>query len=419
MKHGNEKGSFTIEAIMSLSIFMFAFVTIISLAAVAKAESTTQYAINQVAKEISRYCYIADRAAIAAGLNPDITPKSNETIDNVDGAIQSVFDFTDTFSSSLPGEPSNINAQLTELLSGNNAGDFEAISNAAQNVYSSFGPIMDDPKGAISALVEVVAKKGSSAFISRVIAQPMCKTLVPKYITSNGDADATLEKMGVVNGLNGLNFSMSSFLMDGRTINVVVVYQIKVYGFGIFDQTIVVKQTASTAAWITGNKLSDIAGSNSNWELQPTERGKKFVSELKKENPHKGVKEGQGIDLYDQDTNTFTSIHSINIYTSSYSDYNKETTPKYTLKDGPIKSQIKGYASELNKSVSKVDVDLKMSDGTMCQTAKDDVTLRKTEVMIVVPRSALDDLDAKTTLNKIAGEIEAETGVKVNWTYRD
>ena len=55
MKDKGEKGSFTVEAILSLSIFMFAFVTIVSLATVAKIESTTQYAIDQTAKEISKY----------------------------------------------------------------------------------------------------------------------------------------------------------------------------------------------------------------------------------------------------------------------------------------------------------------------------------------------------------------------------
>ena len=54
MKDKGEKGSFTVEAILSLSIFMFAFVTIVSLATVAKIESTTQYAIDQAAKEISK-----------------------------------------------------------------------------------------------------------------------------------------------------------------------------------------------------------------------------------------------------------------------------------------------------------------------------------------------------------------------------
>ena len=58
-----------------------------------------------------------------------------------------------------------------------------------------------------------------------------------------------LEKMGVINGIDGMDFSMSSFLADDKTINIVCVYQIKVNGFGTFDRTLNMKQTASTAAW--------------------------------------------------------------------------------------------------------------------------------------------------------------------------
>ncbi len=64
MRKQNERGSFTIEAILSLSIFMFAFMAIVSLATIAKVESTTQYAIDQVAKEVAQYYYIAERVGM-------------------------------------------------------------------------------------------------------------------------------------------------------------------------------------------------------------------------------------------------------------------------------------------------------------------------------------------------------------------
>ena len=178
------------------------------------------------------------------------------------------------------------------MLSGMSGDDFKSITASAQNVYNSFAPLMSDPKGAITALAQVVAQKGGSALVSRVIAQPLCKALLPKYITQQDDASAVLEKMGVVNGLDGLDFSLSTFLMDQRTINVVLVYEIDVKGFGIFDQKLIVKQTASTAAWLAdteGVKLSDVASKTSAWQKSDMERGKDYVSELQGENPHQGV----------------------------------------------------------------------------------------------------------------------------------
>lgn len=265
MKDKGEKGSFTVEAILSLSIFMFAFVTIVSLATVAKIESTTQYAIDQTAKEISKYTYIASRANLL------VHPKDSAeaTVDSIDEAVQSMYDFSDVLSSSTGGNGVTLNSEgLSDMLSGMSGDDFKSITASAQNVYNSFAPLMSDPKGAITALAQVVAQKGGSALVSRVIAQPLCKALLPKYITQQDDASAVLEKMGVVNGLDGLDFSLSTFLMDQRTINVVLVYEIDVKGFGIFDQKLIVKQTASTAAWLAdteGVKLSDVASKTSAW----------------------------------------------------------------------------------------------------------------------------------------------------------
>ena len=229
MKDKGEKGSFTVEAILSLSIFMFAFVTIVSLATVAKIESTTQYAIDQTAKEISKYTYIASRANLL------VHPKDSAeaTVDSIDEAVQSMYDFSDVLSSSTGGNGVTLSSEgLSDMLSGMSGDDFKSITASAQNVYNSFAPLMSDPKGAITALAQVVAQKGGSALVSRVIAQPLCKALLPKYITQQDDASAVLEKMGVVNGLDGLDFSLSTFLMDQRTINVVLVYEIDVKGFG-------------------------------------------------------------------------------------------------------------------------------------------------------------------------------------------
>lgn len=428
MRAREERGSFTIEATLSLSIFMFAFVTIISLATVAKIESTTQYAINQTAKEVSRYCYIASKANLL--VNP--SDGSEAKVDNIDDAIQSMYDFSDVYSGTTGSghkdksvgnsASSELSAQLTKL-SKIDGDDFEEIKSAAQNVYSSFKPLLDDPKGAIKAITEVFLNKGAKAVISRVIAQPLCETIVPKYITSNEDVDETLEKMGVIDGLDGLDFSMSTFLMDGRTINIVVVYKIKVNGYGVFDQEVVVKQTASTAAWLAntdGNTLKDVNSGITNWQKSNFERGKEYVNLIQNESPSQAVKEGVGIDLYSQEKNTFKSVHSINVFSATYSDYQKNGTESnvedYALKKSKIKSVVKGYANTLLKKVEAVDEMIIMEDGTECQTAKNGVKDRKAEIILVVPEEAK---SSSKTLNEIVSEIESETGVKVSITYRD
>jgi hypothetical protein len=88
--------------------------------------------------------------------------------------------------------------------------------------------------------------------------------LMPKYISGNLDETNTyLESVGIENGLEGVDFTYSSLLQDGRSINVVAVYKLntKKLTFGLLDMNLCFKQTASTAAWIEpkGDTLTTIA----------------------------------------------------------------------------------------------------------------------------------------------------------------
>lgn len=418
MRNKREKGSFTIEAILSLSIFMFAFVTIVSLATIARVESTMQYAIDQTAKEISQYYYIASRLGIA---NTD-----SSGIQEIDDVIQSIYDFSDKTSTAVSNYSSATAENLGNVLDTykNIENDIDEITAAAENVYNSFGPILDDPKGVISSLCTMMVKEVGNELVTKIIAQPLCRALVPKYITSNGDVDALLEKMGVVDGLDGLDFRLSSFLTDQRSINVVVVYQIKVNGFGVFDDTLLIKQTASTAAWISDVPLKTVTESETIWDKHKFERGKEFVDIVQEEHGSNAVREGVGIDAYDPVSNTFTSVHSMNVFCPSYSDYLKvkddgADQANYTLKKSQIKSVLKRYANDLLKSMNKISSPIIMDDGRECEINPAGAKAGNAELSIIVPEEVLADPEKVALLNEIAAEIEAETGVKVNLSYRE
>ena len=53
-----ERGSVTIEATISLSAFMFAIVTILTIVNICIVQAKMSYAINATAKEISQYSYL-------------------------------------------------------------------------------------------------------------------------------------------------------------------------------------------------------------------------------------------------------------------------------------------------------------------------------------------------------------------------
>jgi len=248
--------------------------------------------------------------------------------------------------------------------------------------------------------------------------------MVSKYIISGGDANAQLERMGVVNGLNGLDFGMSSFLADDRSINVVVVYQIKVKGFGFFDQTILVKQSASTAAWAKGKSLKQVEDKKANdslWDMDATSsamvRGKAFVQLSKSADDPHGVKPGVGVDLFDASSNTIYSVISRNIYSAggSYAECNGDPTnpASYTIKEGPLKSSIKSEAQKLVNASDKLGDSLVLDNNTNVSSSKSD---RNLELIVFVPEEAKGD---KATLDKIAASIQQDTGVKVTFYYQD
>ena len=89
------------------------------------------------------------------------------------------------------------------------------------------------------------------------------------------------------------------------------------------------------------------------------------------------------------------------------------------MKKSKIKSAVKGYANKLNTNVKKIDDTITMEDGTKCQTAVESVQHRNAEIILVVPVEAKSDANNLAIMNEIAAEIEAETGVKVNITYRE
>lgn len=260
MKIRREDGVISIETTVCLSLFLFAFLSIISLAKIAKVESMTQYAIDQVAKEMSKYYYIASKVGLAQ--------TSNMSADNLDQTVSSIFDFADLANSAAQEYGSNTDPDgvqgYVDLIQ--SAGDdVEQVISIGKQFSSAFGSILNDPKGLITTLGKMFAARLENELMGRLIAQPVSRALFPKYIAGNiGDpeatADAILKKLGVVDGLNGLSFACSNFLADGQTINVVVIYAVEVEAFGLFEKKLFIQQTASTAAWLCNH--GDSSASN-------------------------------------------------------------------------------------------------------------------------------------------------------------
>jgi hypothetical protein len=108
---------------------------------------------------------------------------------------------------------------------------------------------------------------------------PILKGLIKNKIEAEQgeDADRYLRRLHVVNGFDGLDFRMSSFLADEKDINITVRYYVDIpLPIDIMPKFNVV-QSSVVRAWMSGEKeYSNINDNNNIWELPPLERGRKI-----------------------------------------------------------------------------------------------------------------------------------------------
>ena len=164
----NDKGSFTIEASLTLSVFLFAFVSIIRLAAIARLEGVTQYAIDQAAMELSKYCYTAEKLGLMEADAEDFEKNS---------IVEAVADFSDIANTTVKKyktcdakDIQNVLHNYDEL-----SGDIMQLEQAADTLYNSLGAVMEEPEEMFSFVTSTLLNDAADMVKSRVLGQLLCR----------------------------------------------------------------------------------------------------------------------------------------------------------------------------------------------------------------------------------------------------
>lgn len=245
--YGNQKGSITVEAAMALPLFMFAFFALLLLATTVRAQSNIQYALDQTAKEISQYYYVAEKL----GLNEDYTPDSS-ALDEVNAFKENMGAFSDATTGMVDAAgnvPSTANGDLKGLLE--SVDNVEKAYNQFVATGSDITEYFKNPQDIIASFGTIAESSIKTDLMSKVVVPILVKTLMPKYVTNEGDISKTLESMGVVNGFDGMDFQLSRLAQDGEDIHLIATYQIKPLGFGLIDYEFNIMTSASTRVWGT------------------------------------------------------------------------------------------------------------------------------------------------------------------------
>lgn len=414
MKQKHNKGSLTVEATLSLIIFIYAFLTILTLCKFAKAQVVIQHAINQTAMEISKFSYITNKL----GLKIDKTT-GNNTIQETDKMIGEVANFIDV----INNEEENIRDSVEDLEGTDTFYDdiktsYENIEEASTSLIGSAKVYLDDPKALLKGFAAIANGEIADFAVSRYIASPLSKILVEKYLPKkNSDADEYLKGLGVDNGLDGLNFNTSTIFKDGSTINITVFYNMTI-DFPLFpEKKLCSRLNASTIGWQSKLFFGDNdAGDNNQtnksyiniWDYGGEKTTDEFIKIIKDERNTSIVRTPLSLDFFDSQSNEFTYVHSMNTELKSYSTDG-------ILDIRQIKSKVKFYAKDAIKDLRKTKK-ITMEDGNQFQVNKND---KKCKVIIVIQESAVGDANK---LDEIIEEVLRELNeddLEIEFYYSD
>lgn len=214
MKH-KSRGSLTVETLLFLIPFMLAFCTIINAARFVEAQMIIHHAITQTAKEISAYSYVLTKTKITEKMQ-GTNKKSNKFKSDVNNTIQSVEDFVDSFGS----------------------GDVSSVYSSGKTAWGNVETIASDPSSVVSGVFSLV-KSGARGAVMTGVAGSLARGSIQKQLSlMGGDASRYLERLGVVNGIAGLDFSQSKWNSNesGKgDVTVVVTFSMENTMFPMFD----------------------------------------------------------------------------------------------------------------------------------------------------------------------------------------
>lgn len=291
-----QKGSLTVEASISYSVFLMVIVTVLYLMRIVYAYGLMQHAVSQTAKELSMYTYLYQVSGLNE-VNQGIAGATSDRREQFNTDAEEIVQFYETFSS----------------------GDLTASYNGTTNPKELF-------KNIAGALLNKVGGE-----LNHQLFELAVRPLLASYIGADASgqsntADARLKALRVVNGMSGLNLDSSHFFEDGATIDLIVCYTIdpvmpidilpelhlmnRAYIRGMNGTTVFEKGTGSGKKDEKSDKKTE-----SVWDKSPVNRGKL----IQEQEGLRNLPENFPVYCaYDASSKTATAVHSIDIRDSSY-----------------------------------------------------------------------------------------------------
>lgn len=265
-----ERGSVTVEASIALVTFTFVLVSLLMFINVARAQMMIQDALNKSCLEISEYMYLYKVSGLYS-LDMGLQEAGSGAQEKIDGLVAGA----DKTVAGVESILSNVSQTGKNIAQGNVSTedlqqtyeaiikDKDTITEQVDGLKGVFKDITQDPIGFGKQMIALGASTGLNAGKSFLFGNILASNISAKYLGANSEgiankeyADTKLKNLGVVDGLEGLEFKYSSiFAKDSPAdVNLVVVYKVRVFPW-ISDMTVQFSQSASTRAWIGGDAV--------------------------------------------------------------------------------------------------------------------------------------------------------------------
>ncbi len=399
-----EKGSISIEASIALVAFIFFMISIISLINICRVQTKVGNALHLAALDISHYSYLYEVTGLydmdvsiqeaGEGASATLTEKAKKAdsmIANTETLLTILESDKDTAQKIVNSEidPTEGIEKIQDSL-----GEAQLT---IQEMEANFDQVAEEARGIAEnpiLFVKTLAQCGIGEGFDQLknyMAGVLAKSLMQDHIEAEGtisDADAYLESLGIVDGLDGMHFGASQIYSgeDHADINLVVMYEVKIFPL-MTDATMPFAQSASTRAWLNGDAdkvdapaQAEEAEDDTIWNNPNFPRYEEAAELVEDQLDDSGTyikSEGNHCFGYDTASNIVHDGNSIDIFAKTYRKSDG------TMNMTTVKSKIRHH---LNKSNKKLHT-FKLEDGSD-YTLPDEFHL---SFVIYVPENASDE----------------------------
>lgn len=246
-----QRGSASIEATISLTLFVFIILAIYMLINFCVAQAKISNAIKTTAKEMSQYSYfyhvlglehVDQKLATGKEQAVNTFANFNKLVDNSAAEIVDIADGPADY--------------FNEVISGGKTEDLNLLYQQIQLVTQNIVDVVNDPLEFLRSMACMAGEKIWEKVKTNVIAAPLAKAMTRRHFgADSGTANEYLDSLGVVNGYDGLNFNLSTLFEDTshRDIKITVYYQLDLASGLPFDLNVNMCQQAITRAWLGGD----------------------------------------------------------------------------------------------------------------------------------------------------------------------